>query len=181
MKIIPWIAALLWLALRAIASKIFPPEDAFKFGVLANLGFVLILVFMAIYLKYKNHQGERPAFLDDIKSCMTACGKYAIGVVICMGSYYGFISNDKDVIFQKNLDMFAASIDTDEELAVFYQNQPQLKGLSREQLIATNKERVETIFSIKILMSISLFVLILVSIVYSLIGVLFWRNVVKQL
>ncbi len=181
MKIIPWIAALLWLALRAIAGRIFQPEDAFRFGVLSNLGFVLILVFMAIYLKYKNYSGERPSFLDDIKSCMKACGKYAIGVVICMGSYYSFISNEKDILFQKRIDEFAASIDTEEKLSVLYQNHPELKSLGREQLIATNKERVETLFSTKILMSLSLFVLILVSMVYSLIGVLFWRNVVKQL
>jgi hypothetical protein len=181
MKIIPWIAALLWLALRTMAGRIFQPEDAVKCGVLINIGIVLILVFMTIYLKYKNYKGERPTFLDDIKSCMTACSKYAIGVVICIGSYYTFMSDDKNIIFQKNLDMFSASIDTDEKLAILYQNHPELKNLSREQLIATNKERVETIFSIKILMSISLFVLILVSMVYSLIGVLFWRRVVKQL
>lgn len=155
-------------------------ETAKNFGVLSNVLLVLILIFITIYNKYKTPIAERPSFLEDVKDCMKVAMKYVVGATIGIGLYYGVMSDDVQVIRAERVRMFEEQIATEEGLQKFYQEVPQEKNTSREDLKKKNIENVETFVSTKTQVLGGFVTLTFVSFVYTLLAVLIWRTVMKR-
>jgi len=187
-KYFPWILAFFWLAARVAVGRYMDLESAKNFGVLSNVLLVLILIFITIFNKYKVPHTEKPTFLEDIKDCMKVAIKYVTGATVAIGlyyglisnDYYGLISNDIAVIKEQRMKMFSEQIATEEGLQKFYQEVPQEKSTSREELIEKNKKNVETFVSVKTQLLLGFVSLVIVSLIYSLLAVLIWRTVMKR-
>jgi hypothetical protein len=179
-KYFPWILAFFWLAARIAVGRFMDIESAKNFGVLSNVLLVLILIFITVYNKYKAQPAERPTFLADVKDCMKVAMKYVIGATIALGIYYGFASNDIEVIRSERIEVFSEQIATDEGLQKFYEAVPLEKGTSREDLLKKNQENVETFVSTKTQVIGGFVTLSFVSFVYTLLAVLIWRTIMKR-
>lgn len=155
-------------------------ETAKNFGVLSNVLLVLILIFITIYNKYKIPPEVKPSFLEDVKSCMLVAMKYVLGATIAIGLFYGVMSTDVEVIRSERIKMFEQQIATEEGLQKFYQEVPNEKNTSREDLIKKNIENVETFVSTKTQVVGGFVTLTFVSFVYTLLAVLIWRTVMKR-
>ncbi len=179
-KYFPWILAFIWLAARVAVGRFMPLEAAKNFGVLSNVLLVLMLIFIVIYTKYKTPIAEKPPFFEDAKDCMKVAMKYVIGATIAIGLYYGFLSNDIEIITQERIKMFEQQIATEEGLQKFYQEVPQEKGTPREDLIEKNRQNIATFVSTKTQVLGGFVALSFVSFLYTLLAVLIWRTVMKR-
>lgn len=171
----------MWLAARYAAGQFMSLENAKNFGVLSNVLLILILIFLSIFFKYKTYTGERPSFFQDVKDCMKSAVKYVFAAVIAIGIYYGLLSNDVNTIRQQRITGFSEQVATDEGLAAFKAEHPEIRDKTREELYATNKENVERFVSVQSQMLGGLVALTLVSFMYTLLAVFFWRSVVKRI
>ncbi len=181
MKLLPWIMAIMWLGARYTARQFMSVENAVSFGVLSNILLIVILIFLVVYYKYKTLAGERPSFFEDFKDCMKVAMKYVIGATAAIFIYYGFLTNDVQTIRDARITNFNESINTDAGLSNLKTENPQLKNSTREQLIQTNKENVERFVSTNVQVLMGLFALVVVSLIYSLLAVFFWRSIVKRI
>lgn len=181
MKFLPWIMAAMWLMARYIARQFMSIESAISFGILSNILMIVILIFVVIYYKYKTLQGERPSFFDDVKNCMKSAMKYVIAATLGLFIYYSFLTSDVHDIQQSRITTFNQAVTTDEGLAKFKSENPMLKDSTRDQLIQTNKENVERFVSTNTQVIGGLLALTVVSFMYTLLAVFFWRNLVKKI
>lgn len=180
MKYFPWILVVIWLAARVAVGRYMGLEEAKNFGVLTNVLLVLVIVFITIYNKYKTVQEDKPTFFQDVKDCMKQAMKYVIGASVAIGLYYGVMSEDVKIIRETRLKTFQEQIASEEGLNKFYEEFPQTKGKSREELNETNKKNVETFVSVKTQVLIGFVTLSFVSFVYTLLAVLIWRTVMRR-
>lgn len=180
MKNFPWILAAVWLVARVAVGRYMGIEAAKNFGVLSNVLLVLILIFVTIYGKYRITPKEKPPFFEDIKACMMSAMKYVLGVSLAIGLYYGFMSNDIDIIREERLTRFEKEISTEEGLQRFYEEVPQEKGTSREELIEKNQKNVNTFVSIKTQVVGGFITLTLVSFIYTLLATVIWRVMMRK-
>lgn len=181
MKFLPFVFAGMWLFARIVISQFFPVDKAVTFGALSNVLLILILIFLAIYTKYKKHTGERPAFFQDFRDCMLAAMKYVVATVLFIGLYYGVFSNDIETMRNIRTESFAREIIIPENYNQLIEQNPNLKGKSIEELTATNKENVERFVSVKSQVLGASLALTAVSLAYSLLAVFFWRSFIKRL
>jgi hypothetical protein len=183
MKWLPWIMAASWLVARYIvrAGLGTPVDSAHTFGVLSNVLLIVLLVFVALYVKHKSNPGLVTTFFQDFTTCMQAAMKYVIGAVIAIFVYYSFLQPD-DIPFvrQTHIDAFTNGISSEESLAQFKSTNPDLKLLTREQLIAKKTAEVNDSLNVKTQIIGALLALTTVSLVYSLLSVFFWRALMKR-
>lgn len=171
----------MWLTGRFVAGKFMAVDKAVSFGALSNVFLILILIFLAVYHKYKRHTGERPTFFQDFKSSMTAAAKYVVTVVLFIGLYYSVFSSDIESIRKVRIESFDAEINTEEGYNLLITQNPNLQGQTPAQLSATNKENVERFVSVKSQVLGATLALLAVSLAYSLLSVFFWRSFIKRL
>jgi hypothetical protein len=181
MNRLPWIMAGMWFIARFIAGKTMEIGGAKNFGVLSNILLILILIFLAIFYRYKKLGQESSSFFEDLKTCMKPALKYVLAVVACIALYYGVLSDDLQVLRNAHITAFNEGILVEENLVKFRSEHPELKEMSVEQLMQTNKENVERNASLHINIIGALLALTFVSLAYSLLAVFFWRMLVKKL
>lgn len=173
----------MWLAARIVARQFMAIDSAATFGALSNVLLIVILVFLAIYNKYRllPPNEPRPRFLEDILDCLKAALKYVAGAIAAMFLYYGVISDDVEMMRAAKNQEFQAMINTEEGLAEYRKQHPEEKDNTREQLIQTNVQNVERFVSTQSRILVGTLALVLVSIAYSLLAVFFWRSIVRRL
>ncbi len=171
----------MWLAARYAARQLMSVENAVSFGVLSNVLLIVVLIFLVVYYKYKNFEGERPSFFADVKDCMKSAMKYVIGSVVGIGIFYGLLTNDiqdkRDLYMQALIE----SVSTEEGLAAYKEGRADHKNLGREEIIKSHNDNVEMIYSVKFQVVGALLALTVVSLIYSLLAVFFWRSIVKRI
>lgn len=171
----------MWFIARIIAGIWMEIGGAKNFGVLSNILLILILIFLAIFYRYRKLGQQTSFFFEDLKECMKPALKYVLAVVACIAVYYGMMSDDLEVLRNAHITAFNEGIQSEENLAKFRIEHPELKDLSVEQLMQTNKENVERNASLHINIIGALLALTFVSLAYSLLAVFFWRVLVKKL
>lgn len=176
MKKLPWIMAAMWLVSRVIASKFMSIEYAKNFGVLSNVLLILILIFVTVFYKYKAKGQDTPSFLEDLKDCMKTAMKYVIGAVAGIALFYGILSNDVQSIRESRIQLFNTEVQDDANYEKLKSEHVELKDMTKEQLMQTNKENVERYVSVHMQIIGGLLALTFVSFAYSLLAVLLWRG-----
>jgi hypothetical protein len=171
----------MWFISRIAAWKLMTIENAKNFGVLSNVLLILILIFLTIYFKYRTNLQERPSFLEDLKDSMKSAMKYVLGVSAGITLFYGAISNDVATIRQARITAFNEGIQSEENFNKLKSENLELKDMTREQIIQKNTENVERFVSIHMQVLGGLLALTFVSLVYSMMAVMFWRAFVKKL
>lgn len=179
----PWILALLWLGIRWIChTTILPndPDTARSIGVMANLFFIIVLMFQTLMTLYKERRsGLTGSFMSDIKRVAFPAMKYVLGAGIAITIYYTTISDELDVKRNQDYAALEATLDTPEKLQKVIAENTQLKGYTKEQIMTAAKERTDLFTNAKVVSSASFLVLIFVTLFYSLFAVFLFRNFLK--
>jgi hypothetical protein len=179
----PWILALLWLGIRwACHTSLLPndPDTARSIGVMANLFFIIVLMFQALYIIYKERRnGLTGTFMADIKRVAFPAMKYVLGAGIAITIYYTTLSDE--LIVKRNQDYIAleATLDTPEKVQKVIAENSQLKGYTKDQIMTAAKERTDLFTNAKVVSSASFLVLIFVTLFYALFAVFLFRNFLK--
>ncbi len=166
----------MWLIARVIAAQLMTIENAKNFGVLSNVLLILILIFLTVFYKYKLKTVEKSTFLDDLKDSMKSAMKYVIGAIAAIALFYGLLSNDVETIRNSRISTFNAEIQDDANFTKIKAEHPELKDMTKEQLMQTNQENVERYVSLHMQIIGSLLALTFVSFAYSLLAVVIWRG-----
>ena len=177
---LPWILALVWLAVRWLVGSNLAVEAAQNTGVLVNILFILLLVFLGINVHYKRLQGQPSGFFDDFKASMKPALIYVLMTVVFIGVYYAWLSDDIEELRGAYVQTFNEGIQNETNLSEFLKQHPELKGKSVEELIQMNREKVEQNVSVQTRIMGSSLVLTFVAFGYSLLAVLFWRAFVRK-
>jgi hypothetical protein len=208
-KWFPVFMAVLWMVIRVIAGKSSSVEHAPIAGALTNILFILLIIFAAIVVHYKNLEGERQSFLGDVKTGMKPALIYVLIVVGYMALYYGVMSDEMPKLKELRTKQFAEMVDSDEEvIAALHTQDPSYANLSqeqlfnairnqkydnnslsdaeiistsREQLLANNKAQADMIISVKAHVLLALLALVVSAFFYSLLATFFWRTFVKRI
>lgn len=176
--IIALISAAVWITARIILGYSVSPDKANVAGVLSNLFFILILIFTALVLKYRIHNAASGGFFSDLKDAMKPAVIYIVLVVGYMTLHYGWLTSEMTDRRNAVIQNVMSQIDTDEELAI-YRNQIHNQEITREEIQKAETEKAEMFLSLKMYIPMSLLILTLMALVYSLLGVVLWRKFLR--
>lgn len=178
-KFFPWISGLVWLLLRwglYITIGETSPDQARSIGVMINLFFIILIIFSVLMDVYRERRtGMTTTFITDLKRVLKETMKYSIAVGIMIAVFYHFVSNELELKREADYKAAALALDTDEEVAAVKKENPQLKDLSREEILDAVYARTDLFTNKKIISSASFLVTVFVSLLYSLFSVLLFR------
>jgi hypothetical protein len=177
---LPWILALVWLATRWIVGRNMDVESAQNSGVLLNILFILLLVFLAINNQYRSLKGAKSSFLEDMKACMKPALLYVLSVIIFIGIYYAWLSDDIQQLRTAYIEVFNEGILDENNRVTFFSQHPELRDKSVEELMQMNRENVERSISVQTRIMGGSLALTFVAIAYGLLAVLIWRKFLRH-
>ncbi|MEZ4798319.1 MAG: DUF4199 family protein [Flavobacteriales bacterium] len=168
---LPWILGLVWLGIRVLGATVLfkdNPDAGRSLGVITNLSFIIILIFIELRGIYRaKRRGQQSGFMADFKVAASATIKYAVMVGMCIFAYYNFISDELEVKKKQDYTLTIEALDTDEELNKIKAENDQLAHLSREQIIEVANSRTDLFTNPRIVSSASFIVLVFVGLLYS--------------
>jgi predicted PurR-regulated permease PerM len=177
---LPWILALVWLAVRWGLGAQLDVESAQNAGVLVNMLFILLLVFLGIGLHYRRLEGRASGFLEDFKACMKPTLLYVLMALIFIGVYYTWLSDDIQELRAAYIETFNEGIKDENNLNNFLSQHPEEKGKTVEELMQKNRDNVERNVSVQTRIMGGSLALTFIAVVYSLLAVFFWRTFVRK-
>jgi hypothetical protein len=180
MKWLPVVLAILWLVVRWSLGLRLDVESAQNTGVLLNMLFILLLVFLGISLHYRNLQGRVSGFLEDFKSCMKPAMLYVFIAIIAIGVYYAWLSDDIQELRMAYIETFNEGIKDENNLNNFLNQHPEEKGKTVEELMQKNRENVERNVSVQTRIMGGSLALTFIAAAYGLLAVFFWRTFVRK-
>ncbi|MCC6600910.1 MAG: hypothetical protein IT223_09590 [Crocinitomicaceae bacterium] len=178
-KWFPWCLAVVWLLVRLVGGGLLFDGDYDKgrtLGVMTNLLFILLVIFIAIVQVNKKNSTDNRTFFSDIKSVMTESTKYVLGVVLAIGIFYSVMSNELEKKRLYDHAQIEMAVDTPEKLEKLKAENPMLKDISKEKIIESATARTDVFTSLKMIIPSSLLVLLMVSLLYSLLAVAVFRG-----
>ncbi len=180
MRHLPWMLAIAWLGVRIFLGNAWDVDKARNAGVLLNILFVLLLVFVGINKQYRDLRGAQSSFFEDLKACMKPAILYVVLAVAGIGVYYGWLSNDITEIRTARIEQFNTMMSDDALRATFFTEHPELSAKPSEELMATNKENIERSVSVSTAIMGGSLALTFIGFMYSLLAVFFWRTFVRK-
>ena len=178
--IITLVSAAVWIVVRIAVGQIATPSNANLVGVMTNLFFILLLIFGAMFIKYRFPPKPSAAFLSDLKDAMRPAMIYILIVVAYMCLHYGVFSDEMDVRRNAVIENIRSQTDSDQELQAYREMMHQPK-MTQQEILNAEIEKANLFISMKIFIPMSLMVLVLVSFVYALLGVLIWRRFLRPI
>jgi hypothetical protein len=176
------VSAILWLVLRLASRKYLDVHAGMNLGVLSNILIILVLVFVSLLSHHRQRQLqgiEVITFLDDFKRTLRYCLTFVLASAVAMLLYYGALSNDIIEIKNASVTAFEGMLRDEAGRAVFMGQHEELTGKSDAELIANFKSQLDSNVTVHSRIIGSVFALLLVSLAYSLLGVVIWRNFMR--
>ena len=171
---------MVWLAFRWIIGRSLSVDSAQNAGVLSNILFILLLVFIGINAQYRRLKGQPSGFLDDLKACMKPALIYVLMSVVFIGVYYAFLSDDMEELRRAHMQAFNELIHDETKLAEYLSQYPDKVGKGSEALFQEKQNEVNQMISVQTKVMFSSIALTFASFGYSLLAVLFWRSFVRK-
>lgn len=182
-KYLPWLLCIIWLTSRILVTEYVYPQDASKamtFGVISNLSFIILLIFLELYFLFKARRNALPSsFLSELKVVSKPVVMYVIGVGICLTVFYNFFSNELERKRELDYILTEQSLNTEQKLDQLRNDNIQLKNLSREQIINAAHQKIDLMTNPKVVSSLSFLALVFVGLLYSLFAVFLFRLFVR--
>ena len=177
----PVISALLWLILRVASREYLDVHAGMNLGVLTNILIILVLVFVSLLAHHRQMTKNSGAisFLEDFKRTLKYCLMFVLASACAMFLYYGLLSNDIYEIKQASLSAFQSMLQDASAKADFIAQHPDLSGKSDAELTENFTAQLSSNVTVHYRIVGSVFALLLVSLAYSLLGVLIWRNFMR--
>ena len=172
---------MLWLVLRLASREYLDVHAGMNLGVLSNILIILILVFISLlsHHRQQNKNTEVISFLEDFKRTLRYCLTFVLASAIAMLLYYGVLSNDIFEIKNASITAFEGMLRDEAERAVFIGQHEELVGKSDAELMESFKSQLDGNVTVHSRIIGSVFALLLVSLAYSLLGVVIWRNFMR--
>ncbi|MFM7235148.1 MAG: hypothetical protein ACKOZM_11235 [Flavobacteriales bacterium] len=149
-------------------------------GVFINILFILLIVFLGINLQYKIKQKEKTAFVEDVKACMKPALIYVLAALGSMAVYYTFIGSDIELLRSARITKFTEEIQDETYFQNYLSQNPERAGKSKDALVQDYRNEVESFVSLKTLLIFGSVALVIISFVYSVLAVFFWRNFLRK-
>ena len=178
---LPWMFGLLWLIAKLAMGSFWEVDQVRTGGVLTNILFVLLIVFVGIQSHYGKQKGIKSSFFDDFKACMKPAMLYVICAVVAMGIYYAWLSDDIQEFRQAKIDTFNAAIEEESSRAEALAGNAERAAKTNDQLRLEYRAEMERFISLKTLLLLGTPALTFISFAYSLLAVFFWRTFVRKL
>ncbi|MCB0760445.1 MAG: DUF4199 family protein [Flavobacteriales bacterium] len=172
---------LVWILIKMVFFFIDDADMGFDVGVMANLLFILIAIASSLWFKYKKVTLQESTFLDDLKDSMKEAGLYVIIVVVFIFLYLKVI--DPELLQSRVNEGVAAMEEILRDPAKLEETRnlrPDLKDMTPEELIAQYRSSQEQILSPGVTTALSLFALMSVSVLYSIVTTLLFRKVLLK-
>ena len=185
MRLITWfpvLSAVLWLMLRISASSYLDVHAGMNLGVFSNILIILVLVFVSLLTHHRNSPAQvvGTSFMEDFKRTLKYCLIFVLSSGVAMGLYYGLFSNDISKIRDTSMEAFQSMLQDSVARADFITQHQELVGKSDDMLIADYRSQLESNVTVHSRIIGSVFALLVVSLAYSLLGVVIWRNFMRS-
>ena len=180
-KWLPLLSATLWLILRLASREYLDVYAAMNLGVLSNILIILVIVFVSLLSHHRqiNRVGVT-SFLEDFKRTLKHCLIFVLAAAVSMLLYYGVFSNDINEIKSTSLTTFEMMLQDTTAKDDFIGQHQELIGKSDAELLENFKLQLESNVTVHSRVIGSVFALLLVSLAYSLLGVVIWRNYMRS-
>jgi hypothetical protein len=177
---LPLLLAFAWLAIRWTLSMKLDAESAKNAGVLINILFILLIIFLSINAQYRGAKQKTSSFLEDFKVCMKPALVYVLCSVVFIGIFYAWLSDDIEELRNAHINHFNEGIKDENNLANFLIQHPEENGKSVEELMQKNRDNVERNISVQTWVMGGSLALTMVAAAYSVLAVFFWRTFVRK-
>jgi hypothetical protein len=178
---LPWMFAVVWLLAKLYVRSLWEVDQVRTAGVLINILFVLLIVFVGIQTHYGKQKGLATSFFDDFKACMKPAMLFVICAVVSMAVYYAWLSDDIHALQQNKIETFNAAIEVESSRAEILNGNKELAAKSNEELREQFRADIERNVSLNTLLLGGTLALTFISFAYSLLAVFFWRTFVRKL
>jgi len=171
------IFAFSWAILKLILFNTSLRETSFEIGIMANMLFMILAIFLTLY-----STNDSGSFLSDFKVGMQATAKYAIIIGLVIFVYYKFIDVDffeKRIIERQNIEL--KKIKEIDGFENFVSKNPDYKGMSQNDYLERLEEQDRALQSPGTQFTLSVFGMIFLGLIYSLIITLLNRKVLRKL
>lgn len=155
---------------------------AMNLGVLSNILIILVLVFVSLLAHHRQHNTstEVISFLDDFKRTLKYCLTFVLASAMAMLLYYGVLSDDITAIKNSSLSAFEAMLHDETAKAEFILLHEELAAKSDAELMADFRLQLDSNVTVHSRIIGSVFALLLVSLAYSILGIVIWRNFMRS-
>lgn len=139
------ILSVIWVGIRFGLGQFLPPETAMKGGIMTNIFFILMSIFLVFYFSKKRQNFERVSFLEDLKISLKGGIVY---VVIISVSIYGYYSLDTS-LYDHKLEEFETRLSntSKEQILLEKNNNPETKDMTSDEFIRKSRENTAAMAS----------------------------------
>jgi hypothetical protein len=147
----------------------------------ANIFFILALISITLYHKYKTVKLHESSVIDDVRAAMMPAAKFVLFICVFLFAYYEFIDPDF------NAERMAQIIERSELFAQdevafqeFIDSDPTLKDMTPEEYVTAQKEKAEILNRPSIRLGASLLILTVLALFYSMAVSILFRKVLLK-
>jgi hypothetical protein len=115
-----------------------------------------------------------------MKACMKPALLYVLSVIIFIGIYYAWLSDDIQQLRTAYIEVFNEGILDENNRVTFFSQHPELRDKSVEELMQMNRENVERSISVQTRIMGGSLALTFIAIAYGLLAVLIWRKFLRH-
>ena len=173
------ICGALWLLAKTVLHNFVSMETTTIAGVMLNMLFILIIAIFAINKQVKNTPAGDSHYLDDLKAVMRATSKYVLLAIVCLGLFNYVIARDSIIELQQARIEQIEQDYSEENFKLQQETNLTLQHMDREEAMTLAKERIELFSKWYVQLTLSLIALLLAAILYSVIGSLLWRLMLR--
>ncbi len=152
-------------------------ENSFLAGIIYNYTAIIVIAVFSVIQGVKHHD-KTPEFLDAFKLIAKKVLTYSVGASLAITVWHHFII--QDITFQRLEERILEkknAFNSEEEYAIFVQENPTLQGLSLQSWIEKEIEGVELILSMGIQTSLTMMLYLVIGIFISVIASFLWTKV----
>jgi hypothetical protein len=179
-RFFPWFFALVWLALRYILGQSIAIDEARTTGILTNILFLLTVIFLSMWFYYRQRPAPVTGFLEDVKRCMRDASKYVIGVAGGLALYYGVLTDDIEQFRNVQMKARLEEIATDAGMKNYLIKTNSDPSMTRAAVENAIVQDVNNQITIGKQISFGIPLLLVAAIFYTLLTVVFWRQVLMK-
>ncbi|MDG1261356.1 MAG: hypothetical protein P8H59_01130 [Flavobacteriales bacterium] len=173
------ICGALWLLTKTVLHNFVSMEINTVVGVMLNMLLILVIAIFTINKKVKGTPAGSSHYLDDLKAVLRATSKYVLLAIVCLGVFnYGIARESIIALQQARVDQIEQDY-SEENYKVLQETNITLQHMEREEAMTLAMDRIELFSKWYVQLTLSLIALLLAAILYSIIGSLLWRLMLR--
>lgn len=173
--------ALIWILVKLVFFFLGRSTVGFEVGVLVNMLFILITIASTLWFKYREVTLVESTFLDDLKDTMKHAGIYIVLVLSFTFIFLKVIEPDfLESKVREAVQAITEHLEVPGNLEEIKAQSPSPETVTKQDIIERTEETRRQLFSVGVTMSLSLFALFAVSMLYSVLTTLLFRKVLLK-